>query len=172
MDCVQCSENKGADQLHSYCAADLRLCFCIRKKQVLSYTSSNSEEAYLQETVVLTFQVGNSNVSWVDSNLNNLFNCQNCYSSIYLTLLSEGVVAPLILQGTLTLQNFLQLTTTLHLPLKDLHFSTTKYCCHHTKIWLIWAREGILLAVTQFGPNRREISPQDASETGPIFMKL
>ena len=24
-----CSENKGADQLHSYCEADLRLCFHI-----------------------------------------------------------------------------------------------------------------------------------------------
>ena len=28
-----CSENKGADQLRSYCAADLRLCFHIFKKQ-------------------------------------------------------------------------------------------------------------------------------------------
>ena len=27
-----CSENKGADQLHGYRAADLRLCFCIYKK--------------------------------------------------------------------------------------------------------------------------------------------
>ena len=27
-----CSENKGADQLHSYCAADLHLCFRICKK--------------------------------------------------------------------------------------------------------------------------------------------
>ena len=26
------SENKGADQLCSYCTADLRLCFCIGKK--------------------------------------------------------------------------------------------------------------------------------------------
>ena len=24
-----CSENKGADQLHGYCTADLRLCSCI-----------------------------------------------------------------------------------------------------------------------------------------------
>ena len=31
-----CSENKGADQLRSYCAADLRLCFRICKKQVFS----------------------------------------------------------------------------------------------------------------------------------------
>ena len=27
------SENKGADQLRSYCAADLRLCFCICKSR-------------------------------------------------------------------------------------------------------------------------------------------
>ena len=31
-----CSENKGADQLRSYCAADLRLCFRICKKPVFS----------------------------------------------------------------------------------------------------------------------------------------
>ena len=30
------SENKGADQLRSYCAADLRLCFRICKKLVFS----------------------------------------------------------------------------------------------------------------------------------------
>ena len=29
----QCSENKGADQLRSYCAAHLRLCFRICKKK-------------------------------------------------------------------------------------------------------------------------------------------
>ena len=28
-----CSENKGADQLRSYCAADLHLCFCIAKSR-------------------------------------------------------------------------------------------------------------------------------------------
>ena len=28
-----CSENKGADQLRSYFAADLRLCFVYAKKQ-------------------------------------------------------------------------------------------------------------------------------------------
>ena len=32
-----CSENKGADQLRMYCAADLRLCFRICKKPVFSY---------------------------------------------------------------------------------------------------------------------------------------
>ena len=31
-----CSENKGADQLHSYREADLRLCFRICKKPVFS----------------------------------------------------------------------------------------------------------------------------------------
>ena len=31
-----CSEIKGADQLRSHCAADLRLCFCICKNQVFS----------------------------------------------------------------------------------------------------------------------------------------
>ena len=31
-----CSENKGADQLRSYHAADLHLCFCICKKQAFS----------------------------------------------------------------------------------------------------------------------------------------
>ena len=31
-----CNENKGTDQLHSYCAADLCLCFHICKKQVFS----------------------------------------------------------------------------------------------------------------------------------------
>ena len=35
-----CSENKGADQLRSYCAADLHLCFCIFKKQVFSQRGS------------------------------------------------------------------------------------------------------------------------------------
>ena len=30
------SENKGADQLRSYCAADLRLCFRVCKKPVFS----------------------------------------------------------------------------------------------------------------------------------------
>ena len=32
------SENKGADQLRSYCAADLRLCFGICKKNVFLIT--------------------------------------------------------------------------------------------------------------------------------------
>ena len=31
-----CSENKGADQLRGYCAADLSLCLPICKKQVFS----------------------------------------------------------------------------------------------------------------------------------------
>ena len=32
-----CSENKGADQLSSYRAADLRLCFSRMQNQVLSF---------------------------------------------------------------------------------------------------------------------------------------
>ena len=35
-----CSENKGADQLCSYCTADLRLCFSIGKNPVFSWHSS------------------------------------------------------------------------------------------------------------------------------------
>ena len=34
------SENEGADQLHSNCAADLRLCFRICKKPVFSQRGS------------------------------------------------------------------------------------------------------------------------------------
>ena len=36
-----CSKNKGADQLHGYCAADLLLCFCKWKKQVFSCCGSS-----------------------------------------------------------------------------------------------------------------------------------
>ena len=36
------SENKGADQLRSYCAADLRLCFRICKNPVFSQQGSYS----------------------------------------------------------------------------------------------------------------------------------
>ena len=36
-----CSENKGADQLHGYRKADLRLCFRICKKPVFSRRSSD-----------------------------------------------------------------------------------------------------------------------------------
>ena len=35
-----CSENKGADQLRSYCEADLRLCFRISNDPVLSRRGS------------------------------------------------------------------------------------------------------------------------------------
>ena len=35
-----CSENKGIDQLHGYCAADLRICFRICKKHVFSLPGS------------------------------------------------------------------------------------------------------------------------------------
>ena len=36
-----CGENKGADQLRSYCEADLRLCFRICRKPVFSCRGSN-----------------------------------------------------------------------------------------------------------------------------------
>ena len=35
-----CSENKGADQLRSYCEADLRLCFRIGKNLIFSQCGS------------------------------------------------------------------------------------------------------------------------------------
>ena len=37
------SENKGTDQLHSYCEADLRLCFRIGKNPVFSRCGSHYE---------------------------------------------------------------------------------------------------------------------------------
>ena len=36
-----CSENKCSDQIHSYCEADLRLCFRLGNNSVLSQWSSN-----------------------------------------------------------------------------------------------------------------------------------
>ena len=36
-----CSENKGAGQLCGYCTANLRLCFCICKKQIFSRLDSH-----------------------------------------------------------------------------------------------------------------------------------
>ena len=36
-----CSENKGADQLRSYCEGDLRICFRIGKNHVFSRCGSN-----------------------------------------------------------------------------------------------------------------------------------
>ena len=36
-----CMDGKGADQLRSYCEADLRLCFRICKKPVFSERGSN-----------------------------------------------------------------------------------------------------------------------------------
>ena len=42
----QCSENKGADQLRSYCEADLRLCFRIGKNPVFSRCGSICKRAF------------------------------------------------------------------------------------------------------------------------------
>ena len=39
-----CSENKGADQLRSYCEADLRLCFRLRKLLVFPYGAHLSND--------------------------------------------------------------------------------------------------------------------------------
>ena len=36
-----CSKNKGADQAHSYCAADLRLCFCVCNQSYFSTEHAN-----------------------------------------------------------------------------------------------------------------------------------
>ena len=44
-----CSENKGADQLRSYCAADLSLCFCICKKSRFSYDVAHLILSYVSE---------------------------------------------------------------------------------------------------------------------------
>ena len=38
-----CSENKGADQIRSYCEADLRLCFRICRLLVFSWGGSNDK---------------------------------------------------------------------------------------------------------------------------------
>ena len=42
-----CSENKGADQLHSYCEADLRLCFCLFRLLVFPCGGSFLSDAAL-----------------------------------------------------------------------------------------------------------------------------
>ena len=42
---IQCSENKGADQLHSYNKAGLCLCFCIGKNLVFSWSGSSCVQA-------------------------------------------------------------------------------------------------------------------------------
>ena len=43
-----CSENKGADQLHGYREADLRLCFRICKKPVFSRRGSTVSLYFLK----------------------------------------------------------------------------------------------------------------------------
>ena len=40
------SENKGADQLRSYCSTDMRLCFRICKKSVFSQQGSHVNSIY------------------------------------------------------------------------------------------------------------------------------
>ena len=46
-----CSENKGADQLRSYCAADLHLCFCICKKAGFLMTWLKLFFSYISDAV-------------------------------------------------------------------------------------------------------------------------
>ena len=45
-----CSENTGADQLFSYCAADLRLCFCICKNSVFPEQGSIIQQYFPRYT--------------------------------------------------------------------------------------------------------------------------
>ena len=53
-----CSENKDADQLRSYCAADLRLCFRIYKNPVFSRRGSNIPSLVgLHRTVVVKVMI-------------------------------------------------------------------------------------------------------------------
>ena len=47
-----CSENKGADQLHSYREADLRLCFRICKKPVFSRRGSYDHSCRLRSLIM------------------------------------------------------------------------------------------------------------------------
>ena len=47
-----CRENKGADQLRSYCEADLRLCFRIYKKAVFSYEAHIRLNRFLTKLLI------------------------------------------------------------------------------------------------------------------------
>ena len=44
-----CSKNKGADQMCSYCTADLRLCFSHRRKSSFLITRLNCGKPYNNE---------------------------------------------------------------------------------------------------------------------------
>ena len=46
-----CCENKGADQLHGYCAADLCLCFWISKK-----FSHEATELFIRTVAILQLE--------------------------------------------------------------------------------------------------------------------
>ena len=45
------SENKGADQLSSYCATDMRLCFRVCKKPVFSQKGSHDNSIYQMRSI-------------------------------------------------------------------------------------------------------------------------
>ena len=51
------SENKGADQLCNYCAADLCLCFRICKKPVFSQRGSYQEDPSYKADLCLCFRI-------------------------------------------------------------------------------------------------------------------
>ena len=50
-----CSENKGADQLRSYCAADLRLCFCVFVFAYAKSWFSHNEAHFGSVNSILTY---------------------------------------------------------------------------------------------------------------------
>ena len=51
------SENKGADQIRSYCEADLRLCFRKCKNLVFSQRSSNDDTDFMTSFLNATIKV-------------------------------------------------------------------------------------------------------------------
>ena len=52
-----CSENKGADQLRSYCEADLRPCFRIGKNPVFSRCGSNGKDMMFNSNILQQYQI-------------------------------------------------------------------------------------------------------------------
>ena len=68
------SKNKGADQLRSYCATDLRLCFRIYKKPVLNKPQFNRCICmfYLSNLCIWNFKSGASLCSCVSRFVSNL----------------------------------------------------------------------------------------------------
>ena len=85
-----CSENKGADQLHGYHEADVRLCFCIcrlsgfSRQLIYSVSERVSDLAYFAPTGLLgrkkmfiktantQFNYQNKAIKFLNKSLNNL----------------------------------------------------------------------------------------------------